>query len=137
MRKLVFTTVLILMAGMTYGQTLQKGTLIGTHVMQVTFQPGVSMEKFIEFYSKKFIPEYEKNRIGWKIYLVKSIRGEIKDSFGLIMIIKSEKDRDKYYNPDGSLSQLGITVEKNYKPVVNEMNKLGTLSTTFTDWIVQ
>jgi hypothetical protein len=53
------------------------------------------------------------------------------------MIIKSEKDRDKYYNPDGSLSQLGITAEKNYKPVVDEMNKLGTLSTTYTDWVVQ
>jgi hypothetical protein len=33
------------MAGITYGQSIQKGNLIGTHVVTVTLNPGVTMEK--------------------------------------------------------------------------------------------
>jgi len=41
------------------------------------------------------------------MYLVKSIRGDIKNSFGMIHVIKSEKIRDKYFNTDGSSNELG------------------------------
>ena len=110
MKKLIFITGLILLAGLTFGQSLQKGNLIGTHVMTVTLKPGVTMEQFIEFYKSKVIPEMNKIEPDWKVYLVKSIRGDAKNSFGLIHVVKSEQVRNRYNNDDGSSTKLGKSV---------------------------
>lgn len=136
MKKLVFITAMILLSGFAFGQGLQKGNLIGTHVMTVTLQPGVTMEQFIAFYNSKVIPEMNKLDPDWKMYLVKSIRGDIKNSFGMIHVIKSEKVRDKYYNTDGSSNELGDSLNEKLKPVLDELNKLGTSTTTYTDWVI-
>ena len=137
MKKLIFITGLVLLAGLTYGQSLQKGNLIGTHVMTVTLKPGVTMEQFIEFYKSKVIPEMNKIEPDWKVYLVKSIRGDVKNSFGLIHVVKSEKVRDRYNNDDGSSTELGKSVSDKLKPVFDELEKLGTVTTTYNDWLVQ
>jgi hypothetical protein len=137
MKKLVFITVLILLSGFTFGQSLQKGTLIGTHVISITLQPGVTMEKYMDFYKTKVIPEMEKNMPNWKFYFVKGIRGENINSFGFIIIIKSVQDRDKYYNADESDSELGKSVNVKLKPVMDELEKLGTNTSKYSDWSVQ
>jgi hypothetical protein len=137
MKKLILIAAVILMAGITYGQSLQKGTLIGTHVMTVTLMPGVSMEKYMEVFKIKLIPEMEKNMPTWKVYLLKGIRGENNNSFGLLYVIKSAQDRDKYYNVDGSDSELGKSLNVKLKPVLDELGKFGTLTTKYTDWLVQ
>lgn len=136
MKKLVFITAMILLSVFAFGQGLQKGNLIGTHVMTVTLQPGVTMEQFIAFYNSKVIPEINNFDPDWKVYLVKSIRGDIKNSFGTIHVIKSEKVRDKYYNADGSSNELGNSWNEKLKPVVDELKKLGTSTTTYTDWVI-
>jgi hypothetical protein len=136
MRKLFLLAASILMVGMTYGQNLQKGSLIGTHVITVTLASGVTMEKFLDFYNTKVIPEMAKIVPEWKWYVVKGIRGEHSNSFGLICIIKSQKDRDKFYNADGTDSEFGKQVNAKMKPVMDELSKLGTLDSKYTDWIV-
>ena len=128
---------LILLAGLTFGQSLQKGNLIGTHVMTVNLKPGVTMEQFIEFFKNKALPEWNKVEPDWKMYIVKSIRGDLKNSFGMIHVVKSEKIRDKYNNDDGSSTELGKSVSEKLKPVWDELEKLGTFTTTYTDWVVQ
>ena len=138
MKKLLLTTaVLLLMAGTTFGQTLQKGNLLGFHVTTVELKPDVTMEQFQEFFISKFIPEIEKNRPGWKAYPVKGIRGENENSFGVIYVIKSEEYRDKYFNEDGSLNELGTATWEKLNPLLEELEKLGTSTSTYTDWIVQ
>jgi len=131
MKKLILTAAaLILFAGATFGQTLQKGNLIGFHVTTVDLKPDVTMEQYQEFYISKVIPEIEKHYPGWKGYAVKGIRGENENSIGVIYVIESEKYRDKYFNEDGSLNELG--------PIWEELNKLGIYSEKhYTDWIVQ
>jgi hypothetical protein len=137
MKKFILVASMILLTGIAFGQTIQKGTLIGTHVMTVTLQPGVTMEKFMDFIKTKLVPEMEKNIPTWKVYVLKGIRGESTNSFGLLYIIKSAQDRDKYYNADGSDSELSKSVNAKMKPVSDELVKLGTLTTKYTDWIVQ
>jgi hypothetical protein len=136
MKKLILFTAVILLSGITFGQSLQKGNVIGTHVMTVTLQPGVTMDKFIEFFHTRMAPEIEKNYTGWKVYLVKGIRGENPDSFGMIYVIKSEKDRDNFYNPDGSASELQQAINEKMQPVMDEMAKFGSITTKYTDWLV-
>ena len=136
MKKLILIAAVILMAGITYGQGLQKGNLIGTHVVTVSLMPGVTMEKFMDFYKTIVIPEIEKNVPNMKGYIVKGIRGENKDSFGEIFVFKSSQERDKYYNADGSDTELGKSVNAKVKPVLDEAAKLGTITTMYTDWVI-
>lgn len=137
MKKLILFTVLIFAVGLTYGQSLQKGNLVGTHVAEVSLKPGVTIEQFTEFYINKFIPEAEKIWKGWKFYLVKGIRGENNNSLGLIIIVNSEKERNKYYNSEGTHNDLGNTAFEKLKPVQDELDKLGTWTSKYTDWVIQ
>jgi hypothetical protein len=137
MKKLILFATLILVAGLTYGQNLQKGNLVGTHIAEVSLKPGVTMEQFTEFFIDKYIPEAEKIWKGWKFYLVKGIRGENINSFGLIIIINSQKERDKYYNSDGTSNELGNTAYEKLKPVQDELEKLGSFTSKYTDWVIQ
>jgi hypothetical protein len=133
----LFTAAIILLAGITFGQTLQKGNVIGVHVATIALEPGVTMEQFISFFTNKYIPEFEKNRIGWKAYFVKSIRGDIKNGVGLVIVIKSEKDWERYYNADRSYSELGNSANEKLKPILEELKKFGTFTTSYTDWVIQ
>lgn len=137
MKKLILLVLLIFAAGLIYGQNLQKGNLVGTHVMTVTLQPGVTMEQFIEVFKSKVLTTYNIDP-DWHVYLVKSIRGNVsKDSFGLIHVVKSDQVRDKFYNIDGSRTELGKLWAEKLLPVTEELNKYGTFTTTWSDWIVQ
>ena len=136
MKKIILTAAFILFVGVMYGQSLQKGNLIGTHLLTLELKQGVTMEQFQEFYIKKFIPEFEKIRNGWKVYLVKGIRGEHANSYGLIIVIESEELRDKHYNDDGNLSEFGKAALEKLAPVREELDKLVTFSATYTDWVI-
>ena len=137
MKRIALFSVMILMTLIVSGQALQKGNLVGTHILTVTLQPGVTMEKYIEFVKSKVIPEWEKNMPNVKVYLVKGIRGENSNSFGEIIVFKTAQDRDKYYNADGSQNELGNSINTKLKPVLDELAKLGSYTTKYTDWIVQ
>jgi len=137
MKKLVIIGILVLLSGITFGQTLQKGNLIGMHVMTINLDPDVTMNQFLDYYSSKVIPELEKNFPGWKAYLVKGIRGGNENSFGLIYVIESEDVRNKYYNEDGSNNELGNSIMEKIQPIMDELNQLGTWTSEYTDWLVQ
>ena len=137
MKKMIVAVALLSLAGITEAQELKKGNLVGTHVMSVKLEAGVTMEQFTDFYVKKFIPEFERHQPGWKAYPVKRIRGEKADGIGLIIVIDSEANRDKFYSADGSPSELGKAVNAKLQPVIDEMQKLGTFTAdVYTDWLV-
>lgn len=70
--------------------------------------------------------------------MVKGVRSNLfVNSFGLIHINKSEQARAKYINIDGSYTTLGNSWVEKLKPVREELDKLGTNVTVWTDWIVQ
>ena len=137
MKKLFITTAFILLAGVAFGQSLQKGNLVGFHVMTINLDPNVTMNQFMDFYVNKYIPEFEKILPGVKLYIAKSIRGENENNFGLIYIFDSEKNRDKYHNEDGTYNELGNSTAEKLQPITEELNKLGTYSSTYDDWIIQ
>jgi hypothetical protein len=137
MRKVIVAAGLLLLAGVAHAQELKKGNLVGTHKISVKLEPGVTMDQFVDYYNKKVIPAFEKSRPGWRAYPVKRIRGEKADGMGLIIVITSERERDKYYNGDGSDSELGRAAAAKLQPVSDEMTKLGTITADlYTDWVV-
>ena len=136
MKKLILTAALILVVGTTFGQTLQKGNFIGLHVMTINLDPDVTMNQFLDFYVNKYIPEFEKNFPGVKLYIVKGIRGENENSFGSVYLFDSEEVRDKYFE-NGTLTELGKSASEKLQPTTEELQKLGTVTSTYTDWVIQ
>ena len=42
-------------------QTLKKGAVVAVGVYEMTLNPDVSMNQFIDFYNNKYVPELDKN----------------------------------------------------------------------------
>ncbi len=136
MKKIILFTSLVFLVSISFAQTIKKGNVIGTHVLKVELKPGVTMEEWQNFYSKNVLSDISKSFEGQEAYLMKGIRGENKNEFGVLFIIQSERHRDKYYNDDGSMNEAGQEVMNEFQPVLDELKKLGTSSFTYTDWVV-
>ena len=137
MRKLVIVTALLLFAGIAFGQTLQKGNLIGVHVLSIDLKPGVTMDQYIDFFNEKVKPAWEKAENGMTVFAIKGLRGENMNEFGMLVQYKDEATRNKAFNPDGSPSEYGNKLMEKMAPSLTEMEKLGTYTTKYTDWIIQ
>ncbi|WP_146066663.1 hypothetical protein, partial [Candidatus Venteria ishoeyi] len=83
MKKLILCVALIIAATSIFSQSLEKGNILGVHTNTVTLKSGVTMNQYLDFYTNKFIPEYEKNLPGIKLYVVKGTRGEGENSYGV------------------------------------------------------
>jgi hypothetical protein len=137
MKKLVIVVAIIMLSGFVSGQILQKENLVGTHTIKATLKPGVTMDQFLTAFTDNLIPIIKSAYHEWQVYLVSSRRGEVpKGTIGIIYLIKSEKDRDKYFNPDGSPNELGKAADDKINKGLETLCKLGTFETTYTDWIV-
>src|SRR4026208_2193976 len=90
--------VLVTSGSFAEAQELQKGNLVGTHVMTIKMQTGGKPEQLKAFHGDRRSPAAEKIWPGWRYSPVRRIRGEKADGFGLLIVIPSEAERDKYYN---------------------------------------
>jgi DNA integrity scanning protein DisA with diadenylate cyclase activity len=136
MKNLLLIIALVFITGSAFGQ-LKKGNLVGVHVFTTELKSGVSMDQYLVFFEKNWIPEAEKT-YNAKIYITKGIRGVNENSFGMIMVFNSEADRDKFYNADGSNTALGKSASDQMQPITTEAEeKYGTFTSNYTDWIIQ
>jgi hypothetical protein len=138
MKKLILLIAIALLAITVFAQPLKKGNLVGVHLVTVELKPGVTMEQFNDFLLNKFLPEINKTDPNWQIFMAEGIRGENANQIGLIHVIKSTKDRDKYYNQDGSENMKMVEPRmKKIQPLTEEMAKLGSITTKYTDWVIK
>ena len=118
-------------------QTLQKGNIVGMHVMTLTLSPNVTMDKFLDFYLNKYIPEYERCFEGVNLYLIKGINGENEDKIGILYVLKSSEVRDKYWPQGDKKSDFKQEALKKLKPLTYERKKLATWTEeSQMDWII-
>jgi hypothetical protein len=140
MKKLLLLTVLIFFSGFALSQTLQKGNLLGVHVMNIDLKPDVTINQMHKFMTEKLSPAYEKN-FGGHVYLIKCVRGKDKYSYGMIYIFDSEKERNKMWNEEGGvigLTELGKSAYEKMQPVLDEFRKeIGEFESDYNDWVVQ
>lgn len=95
------------------------------------------MDQFKTFYISKVIPEYEKQLKGLKVYIVNGVRGEDVNKLGMIWLFRSESARDRYFNPDGTRTALGDAAAEKLKDIGQQLEKIGTYISKYTDWLVQ
>ena len=136
MKSVMVIGILVTMWSYAFGQALEKGNLVGTHVITIELNPGVTMQQFQDFHLNTLIPEYEKYYVGWKMYLAKGIRGENKNRYGWILVAESEETRNKLYKDNGALTEYGKVINDKMKPVLKEVEKFGKLTRTYTDWLI-
>jgi hypothetical protein len=139
MKKLILISALILITGFTFGQTLKKGAVLAIRSYNVTLQPNVTMNQFLDFFMNKYIPEFEKSYPGIKLFLLNGDRGEKKYQLGTIWYFESVAIRDKYWPSEISDTQTDIAkaAGEKMKTIGEEAGKYVLNSTEIsTDWII-
>ena len=53
------------------------------------------------------------------------------------MVWKSEADWNKFWKKEGGLTDLGQAAMDKFQPLIDELEKLGTVDLKYTDWIIQ
>jgi hypothetical protein len=137
MKKPMIIIALILFAGITYGQTLQKGGVIAVHHMKVTLAPGVTMDQFMDFMTSKSIPEMNKEFEGVKFFALEGDRGEGADGVAFLVYCESVEVRNKYWPEAESQSEEYMAILQKLQPLMEEQNKLGTYTRVYTEWVIK
>ena len=139
MKKVLFFLTFTLTCIVSFGQTIQKGSLLGLHVSAANLKEGVTMEQYIGFFKSKVIPAYDKAFPGMKTYLIKSLRGKDSTSMGEIYMFNTEADRNKYFNDDGTPTEHFNTINAKLTGIQKELDKYVTAPETdvYNDWLVQ
>ena len=122
MKKLILFG-MILISGFTFGQKLKKGNTVGVHARTFELNPDFTMEQAQDFLINTFNPVYEKHHPDMKIYSTKGVRGENKDSYGLILVVKSEETLRKYHEDDGNQTELEKSIREKMKTEWDEYNR--------------
>ena len=140
-RRLIVPALLLFGSSAGYAQGLERGNLIGVHVVTVNLNPNASMEDFTKFYVEQVLPEYEKSWPGLKGYLLKSFFGDSKNKFAIVWLFKTVEDRNRNFNADGSANELEKAAREKVKPIEEKLKKMyGNYTVQYThedDWVVQ
>src|SRR4051812_48885709 len=95
-----------LISSFCHAQGLERGNLLGLHVVTVTLNTNATMDDFKNFYVREVIPVYEKNWPGLKGYLLQAFNGQSKNKFAIIWLFKTEADRNRNFDADGKANEL-------------------------------
>lgn len=128
--------ILIGTSEITFSQTFQKGNLLGFHNMSISLEADVTFNQFKDFFNDKVIPELNKYFPGTRSYLLLENNRVGKNSLGLVTVFDSQEIKDRYYNQDGSRTELGKSAWEKVDLVRNELYKLGKVNAKYTDWVV-
>lgn len=117
-------------------QSLKKGNFIWTHIVTYELAEGVTFEQFENHFLNEFIPKYEEICPGWEFVLLKGQIGVYKDKMMVIIKMESAEILAKYYNADGTPTELRKEKGTELKPLYEKLNEYVTYTTELTLWKV-
>jgi hypothetical protein len=59
MKKIAFVLILSISSLFAFGQSMEKGNLVGLHVLDITLNDGVTSQQFEDYYMNTVIPSYD------------------------------------------------------------------------------
>lgn len=136
MKKTFIIIPLLLFSGITFSQSLEKGNVIGLHIFSLELEPDITYNQYKDFFIEKYIPELDKNFPDVKHYFSKGNREDNENNIGLIVIFESQEIKNKYYNEDGSRTELMISIQERIQPIREKLDSLGTVNTKYTEWVI-
>ena len=140
MKKPILVLMLLSVTLVTFGQKLEKGNVVGTHVGTINLNPDVSYNQYKTFLLTKYIPEINKGFNGdMMMYFAESDRSNGEAHVITIMyVFKSVEARNKYFPTPEKVSDLFTSTQEKLKPIDDQLTKLGAYSEKFyNDWVVQ
>ena len=69
--------------------------------------------------------------------MLKGDRGEDNNGFSMMMYMESMEVRNRYWPEAGKNSEEASAIVEKLDPITTELSKLGTMTTTYTDWVIQ
>ena len=95
------------------------------------------MERFLNFYIEKYIPELVKYMKGIEVIIMVPYGKPLDHQFVYVNYFRSERSRDQYWpEPDTPSSQTDQAMER-LKPLLFEQLELGTTEDDYGVWIIQ
>ena len=134
MKKLIIAAAFILIAGTTFGQTLQKGGMVSVHEWSLTLNPGVTMDQFVEHWNKNILSEMKNTFPEMKAYILKGLG--LENTYAGLYYWNSLEDMGKYYNEDGSPTELGAAAHEKMMPLIEELSEFGEFTWEQKDWLI-
>ena len=116
-------------------QNLNKGNLLGLHAGTLKLAPNVTMQQYVSHFKNQLKPVLEKE-FQCKVIMVESVRGKNAKQVGFIWLFASDAARNKVYKAENVMTEYGEKAMKNAQPAIDAWNKLGTISSDYTDWVV-
>lgn len=137
MKKIFLSIGFILFALMLSGQTLQKGQVIGFHILTPELNPDVTFNQWKTFAMDKYMPAFNKEFEGEvTVYWLSGERGKYKNSVAFMIVFKSLEVRDKYIPAESKTSDLYNAKMEKVMPMYNEWRKMGTYTSEWSDWLI-
>ena len=141
MKKLIIAAAFILLAGVAFSQTLQKGSHLGIQSLNITLDPDVTWNQYLDFTMNTFIPEVEKHFPGMKAFVMgggMEIGGseEGKVEYSIIYFFESEEVFNKYFDAEGNPNDAFMAAIEKLEPTSEKMDKLGTNSAPALGWMI-
>ena len=134
MKKLIIAAAFILIAGTTFGQTLQKGGMVSVHEWSLTLNPGVTMDQFVEHWNKNILSEMKNTFPEMKAYILKGLG--LENTYAGLYYWNSLEDMGKYYNEDGSPTDLGAAAHEKMMPLIEGLSEFGEFTWEQKNWLI-
>jgi|TARA_B110000503_G_scaffold103527_1_gene154551 hypothetical protein len=135
MKKIALVLIISISSLFGFGQSLEKGNLMGLHVLDITLNDGVTSQQFEDYYINTVIPNYDKAYPGAKIYLADGFVGEYKGSLSMIWVFESTAVRNAYFGSNAN--ELSQETQDKLKSVDDGLALLGSWTSKFTDWSIR
>jgi hypothetical protein len=139
MKKLILVAAIVLVTGVTFGQTIKKGMVVAVSSYELILKDNVNFDQFIKFSREKYIPALEKLLPGMKIFLLTGDRGENKFRYGEMLVFDDVATRNKYYpiEEDTTTSPALKAVLPQLMSLSSEANNyVKYAKRVYTDWII-
>lgn len=134
MKRLCIALCFILVTGVAFGQTIQKGGMVSVHEWTLKLNPGVTMDEFVEHWKSNVLPVMKKLMPEMKPFIVRSVQDETK--YAGLYCWNSLEEVGKYYNADGSPTEKGAAAHEKMMPLVEELSTFGEFTWTPEDWLI-
>lgn len=137
MRKLLVITVLVLFAGIAFGQTIKKGATLAIRTSSdLILKPDVSMNQYLDVVTNKWIPEMEKLFPGTKMFIMKGDRGDMSHSYAWVWYFETVELKDKYFDSEGNMRDEALSEKMAaLMPILMEY-AIDVGMVNYTDWVV-
>jgi len=128
MKKTLVLIAFVLFSMTTFGQTLNKGTLIGFHTTAVQLLGTTTMQEYYDYLTNKWAPAMGE-ALSCEVRILKFVKGKDENKIGFMLFFKNENDWKNNLSKESNLAKA--------KALFAEMDKYAKRTDEFTDWIVQ